>query len=109
MTFRSVNFDSNDCGANCPQVIVADGVIEADARTPLAEMEARLGPLLDEEDREDIDTLGGLVFFLAGRVPSRGELIRHPSGLEFEVVEADPRRIKRLRLRNRADLKDRPA
>jgi CBS domain containing-hemolysin-like protein len=63
-------------------------------------LEARVGPLLDEEDREDIDTLGGLVFFLAGRVPSRGELISHPSGLEFEVVEADPRRIKRLRLRN---------
>ena len=77
-----------------------DGVIEADARLPLTELEAKIGPLLDEEDREDIDTLGGLVFFLAGRVPSRGELISHPSGLEFEVVEADPRRIKRLRLRN---------
>jgi magnesium and cobalt transporter len=77
-----------------------DGVIEADARLPLTELEAKVGPLLDDEDREDIDTLGGLVFFLAGRVPSRGELISHPSGLEFEVVEADPRRIKRLRLRN---------
>ena len=83
-----------------------DGVIEADARMPLEELEARVGRLLDEEDREDIDTLGGLVFFLAGRVPSRGELIGHPSGLEFEVVDADPRRIKRLRLRNLPDLKD---
>ena len=78
----------------------ADGVIEADARMPLEEFEAKVGPLLDEEDRENIDTLGGLVFFLAGRVPSRGELIPHPAGLEFEVVDADPRRIKRLRLRN---------
>jgi magnesium and cobalt transporter len=83
-----------------------DGVIEADARMPLEELEARVGRLLDEEDREDIDTLGGLVFFLAGRVPSRGELISHPSGLEFEVAEADPRRIKRLRLRNLPEPKD---
>ena len=83
-----------------------DGVIEADARMPLEEFEARVGPLLDEEDREDIDTLGGLVFFLAGRVPSRGELIVHPCGLEFEVVDADPRRIKRLRVRNVPKPKD---
>lgn len=77
-----------------------DGVAEADARMPLADFEARVGPMLDEEDREDIDTLGGLVFFLAGRIPCRGELIGHSSGLEFEVVDADPRRIKRLRVRN---------
>ena len=77
-----------------------DGLIEADARTPLDEFEAHVGPLLDEEDGEDIDTLGGLVFFLAGRVPGRGELIVHPSGIEFEVIDADPRRIKRLRVRN---------
>lgn len=76
-----------------------DGVIEADARVPLEDLEARVGPLLDEEDREEVDTLGGLVSFLAGRVPVRGELIVHPSGLEFEVVDADPRRIKRLRIR----------
>ena len=86
-----------------------DGVIEADARMPLEDFEARVGPLLDEEDREDIDTLGGLVFFLAGRVPSRGELIAHPSGLEFEVVDADPRRIKRLRIRNLPKPEDRAA
>jgi CBS domain containing-hemolysin-like protein len=86
-----------------------DGVIEADARLPLEDFEARVGPLLDEEDREDVDTLGGLVFFLAGRVPSRGELINHPSGLEFEVVDADPRRIKRLRVRNVPKPEDRAA
>lgn len=86
-----------------------DGVIEADARVPLEDFEARVGPLLDEEDREDIDTLGGLVFYLAGRVPSRGELIAHPSGLEFEVVDADPRRIKRLRVRNVPKPEDRAA
>jgi CBS domain containing-hemolysin-like protein len=46
-----------------------------------------------------VDTLGGLVIELAGRVPSRGEVIRHSSGIEFEVIDADPRRVKRLRLR----------
>ena len=55
--------------------------------------------LADAEDEEEIDTLGGLVFMLAGHVPARGEVIRHPDGHEFEVVDADPRRIKRLRVR----------
>ena len=50
-------------------------------------------------DEEEIDTLGGLVVMLAGRVPGRGEVIPHPEGPEFEVVDADPRRIKRLRVR----------
>jgi len=61
-----------------------------------------VGPVLTEEERaEDIDTVGGFLFSLAGRVPTRGELIVHePSGIEFEVLDADPRRIKRLRLRN---------
>lgn len=100
--------DEHDRAVEPDFVEYPDGVIEADARMPLTELEARVGPLLDEEDREDIDTLGGLVFYLAGRVPSRGELISHPSGLEFEVVEADPRRIKRLRLRNVTQLLDAP-
>jgi CBS domain containing-hemolysin-like protein len=56
-----------------------------------------------EAERDDVDTLGGLVFSLAGRVPNRGEVLRHPSGLEFEVVDADPRRIKRIRVRNLPD------
>ena len=77
----------------------ADGTIDADARASVEELEAITGPLLGEEEREDIDTLGGLVFSEAGRVPVRGELIRHPSGIEFEVLDADPRRIKRLRIR----------
>jgi CBS domain containing-hemolysin-like protein len=86
-----------------------DGVIEADARMLLEEFEARVGRLVDDEDREDIDTLGGLVFYLAGRIPSRGELIVHPSGIEFEVLDADPRRIKRLRIRNLPKPEDRAA
>ena len=55
--------------------------------------------LTEEERAADIDTVGGLVFTLAGRVPARGELISHPSGLEFRVLDADPRRIRRLRVR----------
>ena len=77
------------------------GVVEATARVPLEDLEARVGfGLLPDEHDEHVDTLGGLVVSLAGRVPSRGELIPHPAGLEFEVVEADPRRIKRLRIHN---------
>ena len=54
--------------------------------------------LLTPEQEEDIDTIGGLVFSLAGRIPARGERVRHPSGIEFEVLDADPRRIKKLRI-----------
>ncbi|OIR09186.1 hemolysin C [mine drainage metagenome] len=93
--------DEHDRETEPDFILHPDGMIEADARTPLEEFEAHVGPMLDEEDGEDIDTLGGLVFYLAGRVPSRGELIVHPaSGIEFEVIDADPRRIKRLRVRN---------
>ena len=77
-----------------------DGSILADARVSIEDFEDRVGSFLTEEEREDIDTLGGLVVSLAGRVPGRGEMLTHPSGLEFEIVEADPRRIKRLRVRN---------
>lgn len=77
-----------------------DGTIDLDARTTVEEFEARFGPVLTEEERgADIDTVGGLVFTLAGRVPVKGELISHSSGLEFRVLEADPRRIRRLRVR----------
>ena len=50
------------------------------------------------EEEEDIDTLGGLMFSLLGRVPARGEFVRHPSGLEFEVLDADPRRVKKVKI-----------
>tara|TARA_R110002124_G_scaffold5902_5_gene36813 strand:- start:819 stop:1739 length:921 start_codon:yes stop_codon:yes gene_type:complete len=70
------------------------------ARTPIDDFQDEIGfRLVDSEDEEEVDTLGGLVFMLAGRVPERGEVIPHPSGAEIEVVDADPRRIKRLRLR----------
>jgi len=77
-----------------------DGGFTAGARVPIDLLETELGVDLTVTDDEDIDTLGGLVFSLAGRVPIRGELIRHSSGIEFEVLEADPRRIKSLRVLN---------
>jgi CBS domain containing-hemolysin-like protein len=76
------------------------GVFEADARASLEELEQAVGrKLLPEDLDEDIDTVAGLVAALAGRVPRRGEVITHPDGLDFEVTDADPRRIKRVRIR----------
>jgi CBS domain containing-hemolysin-like protein len=77
-----------------------DGSAIADARTRIEDFEARCGfKVLPPESEEEVETLGGLVFTLAGRVPQRGEVIEHPSGLSFEVLDADPRRVKRLRVR----------
>jgi CBS domain containing-hemolysin-like protein len=91
--------DEHDLDEVPSMVDTKDGVIEADARVPVEELEARVNFSLLPEDREEhVDTLGGLVFSLVGRVPSRGELIEHPAGLQFEVLDADPRRIKRLRI-----------
>jgi CBS domain containing-hemolysin-like protein len=71
----------------------------ADARTPISDLEKHLGlELASEEQEEEVDTLGGLVFAIAGRIPARGELVQHPSGIKFEVLDADPRRIKKLRI-----------
>ncbi len=71
----------------------------ASGRAPVQDLEERLGlKLLKPEEEADIDTLGGLVFAIVGRVPARGELIHHASGVEFEVLDADPRRVKRLKI-----------
>jgi magnesium and cobalt transporter len=84
-----------------PQMVERpDGTFEVDARMPVELFESRLGLVLTDEERaSDIDTVGGLVFTLAGRVPAKGELVSHSSGLEFRVLEADPRRIRKLRVR----------
>lgn len=76
------------------------GVYVAMANAPLEEIESAIGlRLRQDEDDEEIDTLGGIVFLRTGRVPSRGEVVPHESGAEFEVMDADPRRIKRVRIR----------
>lgn len=82
----------------------ADGTLDINARLPVEEFESRMGPVLSEDERDaDINTVGGLVFTLAGRVPAKGEVISHPSGIEFRVLDADPRRIRRLRVRRRPE------
>lgn len=82
-----------------PHVEIAhDGSATANARLEISVLEDMFGDLLDESEREEVDTIGGLVFSLAGRVPVRGEVIRHPSGLEFEILDSDPRRISLIRI-----------
>jgi CBS domain containing-hemolysin-like protein len=69
------------------------------ARTPVRELEDYLGvKLLDPEEETEVDTVGGLIFSLAGRIPARGEVIAHPAGFEFEVLDADRRRVKKLKV-----------
>ena len=77
-----------------------DGTLDIDARMPVEDFEARLGPVLTEQEREsDIETVGGLVFRLAGHVPTRGEVFSHESGIQFRVLDADVRHIRRVRIR----------
>jgi CBS domain containing-hemolysin-like protein len=77
------------------------GTFVADARVDLDDFKTETGLDLgvDEETAQEVDTLGGLVTSLLGRVPQRGEIVAHPGGSEIEVLEADPRRVKRLRIR----------
>ncbi|UUX52225.1 hemolysin family protein [Nisaea acidiphila] len=90
--------DEHDVDEGPKIVMVGPDTAIADARAEIEEFEELFGEVLDEEEREEIDTLGGLVFSLAGRVAARGELLTHPAGLEFEVLEGDSRRIKRIRI-----------
>ncbi|MDO8290695.1 MAG: hemolysin family protein [Parvibaculum sp.] len=91
--------DEHDVDEGPALMTRSDGAIDADARAPIEELETMLDMrLVDEDSEDDVETLGGLVFSLVGRVPVRGELIKHPMGLEFEVRDADPRRIKKLRI-----------
>ncbi len=91
--------DEHDRDTQPVMQLQGDRTMLADARVDVEDFEAMVGAVLSEEERDSIDTLGGLVFSIAGRVPVRGELLRHSSGLEFEVLEADSRRIRRLRVR----------
>jgi CBS domain containing-hemolysin-like protein len=86
-----------------------DGVFLADARADLDDVAAAVGAdfALGEES-EDVDTIGGLVYSLIGRIPVRGELIAVPGGFEFEILDADPRRIRRLRIYRRQSGAPRP-
>ncbi len=91
--------DEHDTTAQLRFEQKGDGTAIADARLEVEALEAITGPLLDYDERDEIDTLGGLVCALAGRVPGRGEVVRHRGGLQFEILEGDPRRVTLLKLR----------
>lgn len=91
--------DEHDTEQLAGLVARPDGSFDATGRTPINAFEDMAGAVLKDEERGEVDTLGGLIFSLAGRIPERGEVIRHPSGCEFEIVDVDARRIRRLRVR----------
>jgi CBS domain containing-hemolysin-like protein len=77
--------------------LLEDGLWEADARIELDELAEAVDARLSSSE-DEVDTLGGLVFLLAGRIPARGECVTHPSGWKLEAIDSDPRRIIRVRL-----------
>jgi CBS domain containing-hemolysin-like protein len=89
--------DEHDEEAGGMLTLLEDGLWEADARIELEELQKAVDARLTSED-DDIDTLGGLVFLMAGHIPAKGECIRHPSGWTLEAVDSDPRKIIRVRL-----------
>jgi CBS domain containing-hemolysin-like protein len=91
--------DEHDIAEAAPVVPRPDGTYEANGRVSIAAFEDVCGRVLSDDERATVDTLGGLIFSLLGRIPERGEVVRHPSGTEFEILGVDPRRIRRLRIR----------
>jgi len=86
---------------NAPQIQIYDsGDVWADARVEIDEFEKTFGTIFSMEERDESETLGGLVLYIAGRVPARGEVFKHASGMIFEVLDANPRKINRLRIKN---------
>jgi len=95
--------DEHDETARSLVIAKPGDIYDCDGRASLEDLEAAIGESLTPEDlEEDIDTVGGLVGALAGRVPQRSEVIVHEAGYEFEILDADPRRVKRLRVRRLA-------
>ena len=89
--------------------IINEDIAVADARLEMGELEAHIGITLECDERDEIDTLGGFIFALAGHVPVRGEVLHHSSGLEFEVLDSDPRKLRLVRIRGLKSLSlDRP-
>lgn len=89
--------DEHDEAETARLVLLDDGLWEADARIELDELAEAVDRRLVSEG-DEVDTLGGLIFLLAGRIPARGECVVHPTGWRLEAVDADPRRILRVRL-----------
>lgn len=77
----------------------AENIYLADARISISSLDQMFAvDLLPEDQEDEADTLAGLLFEMGGRIPARGEIIRHESGLEFEIVTSDARRVKRVRI-----------
>ena len=91
--------DEHDEPLAAQVVLRPDGTLDIDARLPVEEFERHLGPILSEEEREaEIETVGGLILALTHRIPARGETIAHPPGVEFRILDADSRRIRKVRV-----------
>jgi len=91
--------DEHDAPSGPPIITRADGTLLVDARLPIEDFKSQAGISLPPMEGEDIDTLGGYVAHMAGRMPNIGESFATDSGLRFEVLEMDQSRIKRLRIR----------
>jgi magnesium and cobalt transporter len=91
--------DEHDVEEGPKIVEQADGTTIANARATVEELETLFGPVLSAEEKEEAETLAGLIYSITGRIAKRGEIIRHATGLEFEILEADPRRLKSVRVR----------
>ena len=89
--------DEHDDAETARLTLLEDGVWEADARVELDEL-AQTVDRRFSSDEDEVDTLGGLIFLLAGHIPARGECVTHSSGWKLEAVDSDPRRIIRVRL-----------
>src|SRR5262249_22595805 len=100
--------DEHDVDA--PLIQERGGVWEADGRAPIDQLEAKIDAKVALPDHEDeFDTIAGLVAALAGRLPQRGEILHHPAGFDFEITDADPRRVKRVRIRRSSAIAPTPA
>ena len=77
---------------------VSKKIYEVSARVTIEDFEKKVGVFLKTKERDEVDTLGGLVFFLIGRIPERGEVISHSSGIEFSIIDADTRKIKKMQI-----------
>jgi CBS domain containing-hemolysin-like protein len=101
--------DEHDLDEDPVVLRVADGIYIADARAELDDAAKVIGPGFQVgEKSDDIDTIGGLVFAATGRIPPKGEVVEAVNGFDFEVLEADPRRIKRVKIRDRSRAKPAP-
>ena len=95
--------DEHDALPSPTLKITVNGIVEADARTPIRELEAHFDVVLrSSEIDEEVETVGGLVSRLAGKVPLLHDRLNHPAGLSFEIIDADPRRVKQVRVSNTA-------